>query len=427
MSEDHRVTVGQHHGDFVGFDNFAIQAAIDRVAEHGGLVEIGPGRYTMHDSLHLRSFVTVRGAGTATVLVKAPMVASALSADLGYGHADVSLAEPDRFAVGLGVLITDDGAPGFYSTVATLTWRNGDRFGLDACLNHDYARARNATVRSLHPVVSGCQIQDAGLHDLAIDGAGDLNEPLNGCRGGGVFLLRTTRVLVSGVTVSAFNGDGISFQQTRDTVIEDCLCEGNTGLGLHPGSGSVRPVMRAITCRRNGSDGIFYCLRVSWSLCEDCLIEDNGGHGISIGGRDTDHLIRGNTIRHNGRHGLYFRPADRVMAGHRVRFEDNALEHNCAAEGAGEIALEAAVEEVQLLNNSVTAIARDDRPAVCLVVGPEARRIVAHGNSLLPAGAIELRGPAEAVSTDAPSSLLDVGPEAAPDDADRHLLPGLPR
>src|SRR5262245_966178 len=54
-----RITVGQSDADIIGRDNRALQAAVDYIAKlGGGIVEIGPGEYLMHDSLHLRSFVT---------------------------------------------------------------------------------------------------------------------------------------------------------------------------------------------------------------------------------------------------------------------------------------------------------------------------------------------------------------------------------
>jgi len=141
-------TVGPQNADFRGMDNRAIQAAVDRVAaEGGGKVLLRPGVYRMADSLHLRSGVRVEGSGRTTVLRKAAEVRSALAADLGYGHFDISVAEPERFAVGTGVLIGDDRAGGFSLTVATLTWRDGDRFGISRMLNHDYHARSSAGIR----------------------------------------------------------------------------------------------------------------------------------------------------------------------------------------------------------------------------------------------------------------------------------------
>lgn len=418
--------VGQTSGDFVGTDNSSIQNAIDSCNERGGgTVEVGPGTYQMNDSIHLKSGVKVRGAGEETVLRKSVMVKSGLSADLGYGHFDISLAEPEKFKAGMGVHVQDDNSGGFYTTVATLTWQDGDRFGSSRFMNHDYSRERNTVVRSVFPVVSGYHLEDASIENLTIDGNRDENEYLNGCRGGGIFLLQASNVAIRNVTIRDYNGDGISFQQTRDVLIEDCLYENNSGHGLHPGSGSVRPVMRRVRCLNNTHDGIFYCLRVSFSLTEDCHLEGNGRYGISVGGRDTDHLIRNNTIMSNGMNGLYFRIADEAMGGHRCHFEGNTLFENCTNEGYGEIFIDGETQDIHLLNNRITARAwAGDRPAIGIVVGEEASRIVAYGNEIEPSDALHLdnRGEPDSVSTDAPGEALAVGPDAAPADAGRHLV-----
>ena len=382
-----------------GADGASIQAAVDRVGdEGGGTVVIPSGGYVMQDSLHLRSGVHVEGAGPETVLRKAPEVRSALSADLGYGHYDVSLAEPDKFPVGMGVLVADDRAGGFYQTVGTLTWRDGDRFGISRMLNHDYARRENGFVASVFPVVSADGVEGASVSSLAIDGnRGENPTWLGGCRGGGVFLIQTRGVVLRGLHVSNLNADGISFQQTVGTLVEDCVCEDNVGHGLHPGSGSVGAVMRRCVCRRNGQDGIYYCLRVSFSLCEECTFEGNGRHGISIGGRDTDHLIHRNVVRGNAREGIYFRPQDAIMAGHRNVIEANEVAGNCRTEGDAEIHVAAPVRDVYLLGNRV-------EPATDAIAAIR----VADGAT---------------VHHDAADPPLAVGPDCAPPDAARHLVP----
>jgi len=377
------VAVGRQQADIRGDTNLCLQAAVDYVAGlGGGTVVIGPGRYTMHDSLHLRPNVTVRGAGEDTILTKAPMVSSALSADLGYGHCDLSLANPDRFRVGMGIHIADDRSGGFYTTCATLTFRDGDRFGITRMLNHDYSREANAVVRSVFPVVSGYDAVDCLIENLAIDGNADENGHLNGCRGAGVFLLRADRTVIRNVRVSNYNGDGISFQQCTDIVVEDTVCEGNRGLGFHPGSGSMRPTMRRLTARGNGGDGVFYCLRVSDGVLDDSLIEDNGGHGVSIGGRDTDHVIRGCTIRRNGLCGVYFRRADGAMAGNRNTIERCLIEANCQAGGDAEVNLDAELTDVILRDNTVGP-GTAPRPDWCGVrIGTDVRDVTIDGATM---------------------------------------------
>ncbi|MBM4042394.1 MAG: hypothetical protein FJ290_28210 [Planctomycetes bacterium] len=401
-----------------------IQAAIDRAAaQGGGEVRIPAGIYDMEDSLHLRSRVKVKGEGERTVLRKLPSVTSRLSADLGYGHYDVSLAEPDKFHVGMGVHIHDDRSGGFYDTVASLTWREGDRFGLSRMLNHDYSRRSNAVVTSIFPVISGYHLEGASVEDLTIDGNKGQNAHLNGCRGGGVFLLQAHNVSLKRLHVKDYNGDGISFQQCRNTVVENCVLEGMAGLGLHPGSGSVGAVLRGNVCRNNGSDGIFYCLRVSFSLCEKNTLESNGGYGISIGGRDTDHWVRGNTIRDNAKAGIFFREGDLAMAGSRNRIEENVIERNCRKEGSAEIEIQGEARDVHLLKNTIRPAARQGKPVSGILVGPKADRIVVfdnkiEGDKVTP---VENRAPDSAVTTQPPAKPLPVGPEAAPKSGAAHL------
>lgn len=409
-----------------GRTNRDLQAAIDHVAaQGGGEVRIPAGVYEMDDSLHLRSRVRLRGEGEKTILRKRPSVSSPLSADLGYGHFDVSLAQPEKFRVGMGMHIHDDQSGGFYDTVATIVWQEGDRFGIDRMLNHDYGRRANCVVTSIFPVISGYHLEDASIEDLTIDGNKAENAYLNGCRGGGVFLLQAHNIRLKGLRIRDYNGDGISFQQCRNTRIEDCVLEGMAGLGLHPGSGSVGAVLRGNTCRNNGSDGIFYCLRVSFSLCEKNIIENNGGFGISIGGRDTDHLIRGNTIRGNAKAGVFFREGDLAMAGSRNQIEANVLEDNCRKQGSAEIDIRGATRDVHLLRNTVRPGKREGKPLAGLLVGKEAERIVFYGNKVEGAGvtAVKTEGSPSAVRTEAPLQPLAVGPDRIPKTGAAHLGP----
>lgn len=418
------VTVGLSGANLVGHTNREIQAAIDRVAANGGgEVHILAGTYDMEDSLHLRSNVRIKGQGEETILRKLASVNSWLSADLGYGHYDISLAEPDKFHVGMGVHIHDDRSGGFYDTVATLTWREGDRFGISRMLNHDYGRYAKCVVTSVFPVISGYHLKDAVVENLTIDGNKEQNAYLNGCRGGGVFLLQAHNVKLRRLRVRDYNGDGISFQQCRSTLVEDCVLEANKGLGLHPGSGSVGATMRRNTCRNNGSDGIFYCLRVSFSLCENNTVEDNGGFGISIGGRDTDHLIRGNTIRNNARQGIYFREGDVVMAGSRNQIERNLLENNCRKEGSAEIDIQGETRDVHILNNTLRPGAKDGKTMAGVLVCEKADRIVVFGNKVKGDNvtAIENHAGENAVSTQTPTRPLAVGPGRMPKKGARHL------
>src|SRR6266542_3896167 len=62
MKDRPRVTVGLRNADIIGADNRALQGAVDYIAGlGGGVVEVGEGEFLMRDSLHLRSFVALRG------------------------------------------------------------------------------------------------------------------------------------------------------------------------------------------------------------------------------------------------------------------------------------------------------------------------------------------------------------------------------
>jgi len=129
MKERPTIAVGLRDADIVGADNRALQAAVDYIAGlGGGTVEIGPGEFAMHDSLHLRSFVTVRGTKGKTVLRKAKAASSPLALDGDYGEEQITVINPDGFKVGDGVAIWDSNARGFHTTVARITGRSATRF-----------------------------------------------------------------------------------------------------------------------------------------------------------------------------------------------------------------------------------------------------------------------------------------------------------
>jgi len=301
------ISAGCGDADIPGNTNLCLQAAVDYVAMlGGGTVNVLPGSYIMHDSLHLRSNVTVRGSGDDTLLIKAPMVQSRLSVPfLGYGHYDVSLAEPDMFKPGMGIHI---GGPGFYGTCATIIFRSGDRFGISRHLNSDCHA--DAVVRSVFPVISGYGAHDCVVESLKIEGNAEQNGYIDGCRGAGVFLLDCDRAVIRWVTVENYNGDGFSIQQSQSVMIEDCVARRNRGHGFHPGSGSVKIVMRRIEAVENGMDGVFYCLRTTHGILEDSVLRSNGGNGVNIGERDSHNIIRRCEITNNTGKGIFFRPVD---------------------------------------------------------------------------------------------------------------------
>jgi hypothetical protein len=424
------LTAGIAGADFSGADNRAIQAAIDAVAQRGGgTVKILRGTYLLDDSVHLRDNVTLIGSGEDTVLRKGPQVYSRLSADLGYGHYDVSIAEPDKFDVGMGVTIRDDQAFGFYETIATLIWRDGDRFGIDQMLNHDYSRARGGEVYSSFAPISAKFVANVEVRDLVIDGNKDENpRTLNGCRGAGVFLLAVKSAVVANVVVRDLNGDAIGFQQCTSVTIDDCLMENNTGHGLHPGSGSVGGVMRRCRCLGNGHDGVFFCLRATHCVCDACEFIGNGDHGVSIGHRDTNNAIVGCRVASNHGAGIFFREADEVMAPHVTLIADNTVTDNCTEKEDAEILIAAPVRDVHVVNNVIEHRA-GGRAVFGIHACAEVEEVVLCGNRFAGDFTEEMKLECEktAVTFAPPEGALAAGPDSTPPDADRHLRPNVRR
>jgi polygalacturonase len=360
MGDRPRITVGLSDADLVGTDNRALQAAVDYVAGlGGGTVVIGPGTFLMRDSLHLRSHVTVQGTPGKTLLRKAKAAVSALAIDGDFGEEQVTVVDPAGFDVGCGVAIWDRNANGFHTTVARISGRTGNTFSITAPLMADCMVANQAQAATLFPVISGYHLEGARLESLIIDGNKSENLPLNGCRGGGIFLYRAFGTEIRNCTVRNYPGDGISFQQSNDVQVRDCLSEDNAGLGLHPGSGSQRPVVVGCTARRNGEDGLFLCWRVRHGLFEKNLLEDNGRYGISIGHKDSDNLLQENIVRSNQEDGVFFRNEPLGMAGHRNRLEKNVIEDNGRKGNAAGIRVRGETRDLIFRNN----IIRDTRPA----------------------------------------------------------------
>lgn len=355
MDERPVIRVGQTEGDFRGTDQRVLQAAVDYIASlGGGKVIIGPGTYSMHDSLHLRSNVHVIGTPGKTILQKTNGVVTPLEIDGDFGEEQITVADPEGFRIGSGVAIWDQQAQGFHITVATITGRTGNTFSLSKPLMADCMIHRGAQTATVYPVVSGYHIENAHVEHLIIDGNRENNTYLNGCRGGGIFLFRGFASTISHCLVKNYNGDGISFQQSNDVTVEHCTTENNSDLGFHPGSGSQRPRVAYCVARNNGTDGLFLCWRVRYGVFEQNVLEANGRFGISIGHKDTDNLIQSNTIQYNASNGIFFRNETIGMAPHRNRIIGNQITANGNEPGTAAIRIRGAVSELTFEHNRIS-------------------------------------------------------------------------
>lgn len=412
------ITIGR--GKFRGRTNRTLQLAVDEIAaKGGGTVEIPSGVYMMHDALHLRARVRVRGEKGA-VLRKVPSVTSRLAGYLGYGLHEFTVAEPALFRVGMGVFIADKNAFGFYTTVATIVGRKKNRFYINRPLAHDYHPGPDGRVTSVFPLIAGYSVRNVSVENVALDGNPAETCPLNGCRGGGVFLLGVHQAHLENIEVLHYRGDAISFQQCTDVMVRNCHLHDNHGSGVHPGSGSVRYLISGNRVQRNTGYGVFYCLRTTHSVCEENILEDNREAGISLGEHDTDHHIRNNVIQDHDDGGIVFRKP-LIHGADRIRIEGNTIRKNCRRRGQHEIVIPERLNDILIAANRIEPSA-----AGAVLVGPGCGRICFAGNQVggRPQAPGDIEGEAALVSRITPGKFPPVGPAAAPSDAATHLAIG---
>jgi hypothetical protein len=376
------ITVGPKDADLVGDTDKVIQAGADYVARlGGGTVKILPGVYKLRNSIFLHSKVRLLGSGPETVLFKPPSVSTKLSEDSDWYDQEITLEDAKGFEVGDGVCLrTKNPHNGSQDIVKrTLIARTGNRFKLDRPLRENFWKMQSATASTLFPLVTGEHITDIAVENLTLDGNRANNANLDGNYAGCIFFQDCSRIAIRGVTAQNYNGDGMSWQICHDVVVENCTSKDNAGLGLHPGSGSQRPVIR--NNKLVGNDiGIFFCWGVKYGLAEKNHIEGNRV-GVSIGHRDTDNLITHNLVRDSKEVGVLFRPErGKDFAGHRNRLVKNKLVDN-GPDKAAAIDIQGATEAITLENNEIVET-RGPAQRVAIRLGPQTSAIRLVGNDI---------------------------------------------
>jgi len=373
------VTVGLGSADIVGNDNRALQAAVDYIGNlGGGVVEIGPGEFLMRDSLHLRSRVTVRGSGERTVLKKDREHRSLLATDGDFGEAAITVQDPEGFSIGRGVYVASKTQSGFHGICATILNGRTNYFTLSRFLNADIMLADGGFAATVFPVISGYDLEDARVENLTVDGNRAVNPTkADGCRTAGIFLYRGDNCVITNCFVRDYSGDGISFQQSNDVKVEGCVVERCAGFGLHPGSGSQRPLVKNCRATANGDDGFFFCWRVRGGVAEGNVLEGNGGYGMSIGHKDSGNFVRRNTIIGNARGGVLWRGEAEPTAAHGVTFEDNTVRDN---QGLG-LFVDGATRGTIIRGNIIEDTGRGQQK-IGVRIGKRAGDVVLEGNTI---------------------------------------------
>lgn len=348
------VTVGPEKADVIGSNDRALQAAVDYVARlGGGTVQILPGTYRLRNAIHLSSNLRIRGSGPESILIKEPWFGSKLVEDSDWYDQEITVEDASAFKLGDGVALMGKSS---YSSVPivikrTIVARSGNRLKLDKALRENIWLAGEPMANSLFPLLTGEYIENITVENLAIDGNKDNNPNFNGNYGGNLFFQDCKQMVFRDLTTRNSNGDGISWQICHDVLVENCHSHDNVDLGLHPGSGSQRPLIRNNKLERNGL-GLFWCWGVKYGLAEKNIITDSKTYGMSIGHCDTDNLIRDNQILRSGQVGVLFRDEQRSFAAHRNELRTNLIQDNGGDEGIG-IDVQGTTDSVKLESNRI--------------------------------------------------------------------------
>jgi parallel beta helix pectate lyase-like protein len=355
-SERLTLTVGQQQGDLVGKTDKAIQAAVDTVARlGGGTVKVLPGTYEMHNTIWLSSGVRLVGSGPETILHKCGSVNSKLVEDSDWYDQEITLANAKGFEVGHGICLETrnphNGGRDVYK--GTLVARSGNRFKLSKPLGQNFWLTGESKVSTLFPLITSEFTEDVVIEDLALDGNGANNALLDGNYAGCIFLQNCSRYTIRRVEARNYNGDGMSWQICHDVVVENCYSHDHKNLGLHPGSGSQRPVIRHNRVERNWI-GIFFCWGVKYGLAEHNTAIDNRDFGVSIGHNDTDNVVRNNVIQGSGKVGVLLRDesSGKDFWPNRNTIENNRIVNSGPADGVA-IDIQGKTRDITIAKNEI--------------------------------------------------------------------------
>ena len=370
------ISVGPKKADLVGTNEKALQAAVDYMARMGGgTVQVLPGEYRLRNAVHLRDKVRILGSGEDSVLIKEASVKVKLADDSDWYDQEITLENATGFKVGDGVCLRAKNPHDGGNTVIkrTLMARSGNRFKLNAGLRKNLWLSGNPTAATLFPLLNCEHVNHVAIENITLDGNRANNENLNGNYAGCIFAQDCSRLTFRNVEARNYNGDGMSWQICHDVVVENCHSHDHNGLGLHPGSGSQRPVMRGNKLERNNI-GIFFCWGVRHGIAENNINIEND-IGISIGHRDTDNFILNNDVLRSKKGGIVFRPDARGkdFGPHRNRVEKNRIIDSGNEAGIG-VEVRGNIRDITLKANEIRET-RGAQQRVGVHVGEETKDV----------------------------------------------------
>ncbi len=378
------ITVGHDHADLNGRDDKVIQAAVDYVSRFGGgTVKILPGIFTLRNAIHLRSGIRVIGSGAESVITKIASETVSLSSESDWYDQEITLADRMGFRVGDGVLLRAKNPHNGGEQVIkrTLVAQSGNRYKLSDGIRKNLWLSGNPTCSSLFPLFTSENASDVLIENITFDGNKANNTNLNGNYGGCIFLQDCNRFTIRNVETRDYDGDGISFQVCHDIVVDGCHSHDNTNLGVHPGSGSQRPLIRDSRLERNKL-GLFWCWGVKYGLAENNKIDANSSYGVSIGHNDTDNVMRNNDITRSGKFGILFRDEARGKNfwPHRNTVTDNRIVDSGDDAGIA-IDIQGKTTQTVIANNEIRET-RGPASRIGIRIGADVGQVKLSGNTI---------------------------------------------
>ncbi len=303
-----------------------IQEAVDALPATGGIVTLPPGTYLLRQAIHLRSNVTLQGAGADTVLRQKRHAESRLAATAQQESRSVQVVDASGFSAGDQVAIRDRDAMGWNVVQAIVTAVQGNELWLDRRMPRTCDSAKTGFVIHAFPAITADKASGIIIRDLAIkdDAVRDLSMygPLDNPRAkwavalpfhvAAIHLNFVADSRVEGVTVAGWLSDGISVQggsvngpSAGNDTITGCVVERCGGMGLHPGGGLHDSVFTHNISRGNGGDGLYFCAGVQRVTVSENQLLGNKWNGVGgLGDSDQFNTVTKNVISGNGQYGV---------------------------------------------------------------------------------------------------------------------------
>jgi len=369
------ITVGGDSADISGFSNKSIQYAVDALSKFGGTVKLMPGNFEITSPVRMKSNVKLVGSGKQTILTRGEGVQTQFIVDADYGELRLTVESTDGFEPGMKIQVTDSDKNSCWNvSTAYITDIRDNVIYIDDYLIRDYRSDKHGLVSNASSVIEVVEAEDVIISDLIVDGNGSENFFADGCNNAGILIFKSKRVTVDNVHVKDFNGEGISWQITKNVTIRNSEISGSGNTGLHPGTGSPLTIIENNNVHHNDRDGLFICWRVYHSQVRNNKFHNNGRFGICTGHKDTNVVFKRNHIFENKSDGIHLRGEREINAPHQNTFVKNIIENNGTDGGGYGFSINSPARDLLLKDNVFRSTGQKTQKAAVYI----------HSNGLMP-------------------------------------------